>query len=68
MKRILLLVLVPMVCLGGLYLSFMAAGAAILADSMPAWAQDEAWGWMMGTPQPMGKDPGLPGGTSFSNG
>lgn len=68
MKRILLLVLVPMVCLGGLYLSFMAAGAAILADSMPGWAQDEAWGWMMGTPQPMGKDPGLPGGTSFSSG
>ena len=68
MKRIFLLVLVPLVCLGGLYLSFMAAGAAILADSMPTWAQDEAWGWMLGTPQPTGKDPGLPGGTNFSSG
>ncbi|TFH37361.1 MAG: hypothetical protein E4G99_02755, partial [Anaerolineales bacterium] len=45
-----------------------SAGAAILAASMPAWAQDEAWGWMLGTPQPTGKDPGLPGGTSFSSG
>ncbi len=68
MKRILLLVLVPMICLAGLYFSFMAAGAAILADTMPAWAQDDAWGWMLGTPQPSAKDPGLPGGTSFSNG
>jgi len=67
-KRIFLLVLVPMTCLAGLYFSFMAAGAAILADTMPAWAQDEAWGWMLGTPQPTAKDPGLPGGTSFSSG
>lgn len=68
MKRILPLVLVPMICLAGLYFSFMAAGAAILADTMPAWAQDDAWGWMLGTPQPTAKDPGLPGGTSFSSG
>jgi len=57
-----------MICLAGLYFSFIAAGAAILADTMPAWAQDDAWGWMLGTPQPTAKDPGLPGGTSFSNG
>jgi len=68
MKRVFLFVLVPMTCLAGLYLSFLTAGAAILADSMPAWAQDEAWGWMMGTPQPTSKDPGLPGGASFSDG
>ena len=57
-----------MICLAGLYFSFIAAGAAILADTMPAWAQDDAWGWMLGTPQPTAKDPGLPGGTSFSSG
>ena len=68
MKKVFLIVLVPMTCLAGLYLSFMAAGAAILADTMPAWAQDDAWGWMLGTHQPTAKDPGLPGGTSFSSG
>jgi murein DD-endopeptidase MepM/ murein hydrolase activator NlpD len=67
-KRILLFALVPMICLAGIYFSFMAAGAAILADTMPAWAQDDAWGWMLGTPQQTAKDPGLPGGTSFSSG
>ena len=68
MKRILLMVLVPLACLGSLYFIIMAAGAAILVDSMPTWAQDEAWGWILGTPQPTGKDPGLPGGSSFSGG
>ena len=68
MKRILLIVLVPLACLGSLYFSFMAAGAAILVDSMPTWAQGEAWGWILGTPQPTGMDPGLPGGSSFSSG
>lgn len=68
MKRLFLLVLIPTLCLGGLYFSFLATGAAIVADSMPAWAQDEAWGWMLGTPQPTDKDPGIPGGTNFSSG
>ncbi len=68
MKRITLAVLLPTVCLCSLYFIFLAAGTAILADSMPAWAQDEAWGWVLGTPQPTGKDPDLPGGSSFRSG
>ena len=68
MKKIALVILVPMACLGGLYFSFVAVGTAVLAHAMPAWAQDEARGWILGTPQPTGKDPGLPDGSSFTSG
>jgi len=68
MKRILLAALLPLACLGCLYTMLLAAGAAVLAEGMPAWAQDPAWGWIVGTPQPTGKDPGLPGGRSFTGG
>ncbi len=39
-----------------------------MADAMPRWAQDEAWGWMMGTPQATGRDPEIPGDLSYSGG
>ena len=68
MKKIALVILVPMACLGSLYFSFIAAGTAVLANGMPHWAQDEAWEWILGTPQPTGKDPGLPDGSTFTSG
>jgi murein DD-endopeptidase MepM/ murein hydrolase activator NlpD len=67
-KRIALVILISMTCLGSLYFSFLLAGTAVVADAMPAWARDEAMAWILGTPQPTGKDPGLPGGSSFSSG
>ena len=68
MKKIALAILLPMTCLAFAYFSFVTAGTAILADAMPPWSQDEAWAWVLGTPQPTGNDPGLPGGSSFSSG
>ena len=68
MKKLFGLVLTPLLCLAATFFSFIVAGTAVVAESMPAWAQDEAWGWIQGTPQALGSDPGLPGASSFSSG
>jgi murein DD-endopeptidase MepM/ murein hydrolase activator NlpD len=54
MKKLVGLVVTPLLCLGAAFFSFLVAGTAIVADSMPGWAQDEAWGWIQGTPQAVG--------------
>ncbi len=68
MKRLFLAILLPTACLAAAYFSLLASATALLAGQMPAWARDEAWAWIQGTPQPTGKDPGLPGGKSFRGG
>lgn len=68
MKRLLGLVVAPLLCLTAAFFSFLVAATAVVADSMPSWAQDEAWGWIQGTPQAVASDPGLPGELSYSTG
>lgn len=68
MKKLIGLILTPLLCLAATYFAFLAAGTAVIADNMPGWAQDEAWGWIQGTPQAVASDPGLPGETSYSTG
>lgn len=68
MKKLFTLVLTPLLCLSTAYFSFLAAGTAVIAESMPVWAQDEAWGWIQGTPQRVASDPGLPGDQVYSAG
>lgn len=60
--------MVPILCLAATYFVFLAAGTAVLANAMPAWARDGAWGWIQGTPQQVALDPGLPGDLVYSAG
>ncbi len=68
MKKLLIFVFAPLLCIGATYFAFLAAATAVVAEAMPGWAQDEAWGWIQGTPQAVASDPGLPGAPSYSTG
>lgn len=68
MKKLIGLIVAPLLCVAGTYFMFLVAGTAIIADSMPVGVQDEAWGWIQGTPQAVASDPGLPGESTYSTG
>jgi murein DD-endopeptidase MepM/ murein hydrolase activator NlpD len=68
MKRVMAMILTPLLCLGLTYFASLAAATAVVAENMPGWAQDEAWGWIQGTPQPVASDPGLPSAHTYTAG